>query len=280
MTSRVWLLTLAVLIGVHGDCQVNTRYSCRCENDTSTNVTCHNPVFSQIPNDVVHPSTDLMELNITGGHLGILQPLLFPNLQMLYIQQSQLTLLRDLALSGLTNLEGLVLKHNRITAVNAATFANLKQLKYLDLSYNSLTSIHEGAFQDLVRLETLILSDNAIVKIVDSPFISLQRLVKLDLSSNQLSGTLRNESLRGLAALETLKLGNNQLSAIDGDALRDCRSRLRVLYLNHNRLETLSRNLVQWRYVLGIDLSGNPWNCDCRLTWMKGLPNQDMFRFR
>lgn len=41
-----------------------------------------------------------------------------------------------------------------------------------------------------------------------------------------------------------------------------------MLNLSGNALDGLEERLVNWSVVGKFDLSGNAWNCDCRLGWM------------
>lgn len=40
------------------------------------------------------------------------------------------------------------------------------------------------------------------------------------------------------------------------------------LDLSHNQLRWMPESLVSWNTLLGVDLQGNPWHCDCALQWM------------
>ena len=40
------------------------------------------------------------------------------------------------------------------------------------------------------------------------------------------------------------------------------------VYLSNNGLTTISFSLLPWDKIDTIKLDGNPWNCDCSLSWI------------
>lgn len=148
-----------------------------------------------------------------------------------------------------TNLEYLDLRGNHIT--NFMPLANLRTLKYLDISKNF--SVMSGnkekgldltPMQNLVLLETLIASGNLITDV--TPLAGLTCLKELDLQNNRLtevsalatctslenlnlssnygvnSATMNEQGISSIACvagmtnLQTLRVGNNILTSLEG----------------------------------------------------------------
>ncbi|XP_008207525.2 adhesion G protein-coupled receptor A3 isoform X1 [Nasonia vitripennis] len=133
------------------------------------------------------------------------------------------------------------LSKNDISIIRVDTFKNLSNLKRLNLSANKITLLDEGVFNGLANLERLDLSKNLISSIDSHAFKRLSMLKRLNLSNNAIS-TLETTVFHGLLALERLKL-------------------------NGNKLVTLKEGTFHGLPLRQLDISGNPWNCDCNLFW-------------
>lgn len=166
----------------------------------------------------------------------------------------------------------------------------------LNLTGNVLKTLPGRQFQQthLVHLQRIYLSRCGIVQMAEDAFRGLSNLVELDLSHNfltsaprlapycahlrrlQLSSNpiqkLASHSFRGLRSLVSLELSQCQLAQLTSDTFADLVS-LEVLRLDGNRLRTLPADGLQLPPLNSLDLSDNPWRCDCSLRelrrWMQ-----------
>ena len=130
------------------------------------------------------------------------------------------------------------------------TFPNLEEL---DLSKNALNELPARLTSDIPTLKRLSLLGNAIPN--DSVFISPNKhLLTLNLQSNKL--TRVPPSIRHNRRLESLWLGNNDLTSLDTKTLRRMR-RLTDLNLYNAGLTTLPQTIGQLKRVKVLDLYYN-----------------------
>ncbi|XP_041988192.1 leucine-rich repeat-containing protein 24 [Aricia agestis] len=148
------------------------------------------------------------------------------------------------ARTGLVNLQRVYLRNCNIGQINDRAFKGLTNLVELDLSHNLLTQIPSNSFVDAPFLRDLTLSHNPIIKIHADSLSNLGSVVKLDLSKCEIRD-INSDVFRSLQSVESIKLNGNNL--------RD---------LPLSSLEKLEKLRV-------IDLSDNPWICDCRLRDVK-----------
>ncbi|XP_013923036.1 PREDICTED: trophoblast glycoprotein [Thamnophis sirtalis] len=183
--------------------------------------------------------------------------------------------------ASLSELTILDLRGNQLSWVGAETFAGLPHLKQLDLSDNLLTwlspmalgnassrleeldlssSLYNNSFVVLVaellqtgtllNLKRLDLSDNNLIYLPAKMFSALPRLEHLDVHNNSLV-SLRNVFLGSLQQLHTFNLGGNGFKTLRNDTLQQ----------------------LQGLPLLSLNLSGNPWVCDCHIedlvNWLK-----------
>uniref|UniRef100_U3KJC6 Nyctalopin n=1 Tax=Ficedula albicollis TaxID=59894 RepID=U3KJC6_FICAL len=172
------------------------------------------------------------------------------------------------AIRGMENLTHVYLERNRIEAVAYNSLQGLSKLKYLNLQDNKINVIHERAFQGCQRMEYLYLNDNLISELPENSFDGLRRLKMLNLGGNFLRN-ISNTWFRDLGELEFLYLDRNRISYIEEGAFENLTS-LVALHLNSNNLTTLPFSVFEPVYFLGrLYLFRNPWECDCRLEWLK-----------
>uniref|UniRef100_A0A3B4A0Z6 LRRNT domain-containing protein n=1 Tax=Periophthalmus magnuspinnatus TaxID=409849 RepID=A0A3B4A0Z6_9GOBI len=133
----------------------------------------------------------------------------------------------------------LIISNNRIVELPPLALNYLSDLVYLDCSNNSLTEISESTFGNLRKLAYLDLSFNTLTRIEDRTFGPLASMVMLRMTDNP------------------------GLSHIHPDAFAE-NAALQVLDVSRNNLTTLNiTSLIALPALRSVDLSGNPWSCDC-----------------
>uniref|UniRef100_S4R995 Toll like receptor 3 n=1 Tax=Petromyzon marinus TaxID=7757 RepID=S4R995_PETMA len=94
-------------------------------------------------------------------------------------------------------------------------FAGLSAVLDIYMSYNTYVMLTSGSFANTPSLRRLWLSRTRLTSLDSerSPFYGLVNLTYLDLSNNNMNKVL-GDTFRGLAALQTLKLGHNNLARL------------------------------------------------------------------
>ena len=134
---------------------------------------------------------------------------------------------------------------NRIDSIAPDAFRGLRNLQILDISENKLTSFPTEAFKHMKYVREVNFKGNPIKYILED---DLQHLPKLEIVSfeNNWLERIHPKAFAGLEKLEEINLVNNELT-----------------YLSSEMEDHLPTSLKFFR------LYQNPWNCDCKLRWLR-----------
>ena len=236
---------------------------------TSINVTCYDRRLTEVPSPI-------------GINVGALD-----------LSKNLIKNLPDGSFKRARFLKFLNLSHNRLSDIRVGAFKGLISLSHLHLHHNLLSSLHSDIFDDIPQLEHLDLNHNRLTTLTSdllaigdrSPCLlgccaklRLPQLQYLDLSHNaNLGNNIRydgfcSDKLRYLALRDT-GLSNVQFLV---DILKRNRTKsLAKLDLSGNRISFLTAKQLDvfLAKVDVLDLSSNPFRCDCSIlsmvTWLK-----------
>ncbi|XP_063706940.1 chaoptin isoform X2 [Culicoides brevitarsis] len=240
----------------------------------------------------------LEELDLTNNRLSKVPDTSFHNLKNLRVVEMHDNMIDQLSKGTFQgdlhhNLEIVSFAFNSIRHVSQHTFVDLKSLKKVRLEDNKIERIERKAFMNLDKLRTINLRGNKINSISDEAFQNLQSLEYLDMAYNSLSSfdfdyfdqvgsisSLRvnvsynkitdlRDNVSSLSVrdhsgsvfhsnIKQLDLSHNNISNILGGFFRPAEISLTHLYLGHNYLTNISRDVfgsmphLQW-----LDLSHN-----------------------
>ena len=149
------------------------------------------------------------------------------------------------------------ISHNNIELIGPKLFKDLKSLTNIDLSGNRLTKTRPDIFSDLfknnIRLEQLNLNGNMLSTLPLDTLVSNIKLKKLYLSHNFFKQLTFDISQ--LIELEYLDLSHNSIEYLDEYSIQ----LLDDLYDTQKSGIDLSESNT----TLVLDLSGNPFTCQC-----------------
>ncbi|CAB4063177.1 unnamed protein product [Lepeophtheirus salmonis] len=197
-----------------------------------------------------------------------------PDLRILNLENNLLTSIPTDAFKPLVDLAELYLSGNPFISIPDGSFATFRSLIALDLSSCRLTSLSIGSFQGLGTLRKLKLSDNELKSIPDGAIRdSVPNLEELYIGPESIHFSDFIIWTRSAEHLEHVVISENRhLKAISEVTFGDdspSLMHLRHFDLAENGLETLSEALLpNWLKIKVIDLTGNPWRCDCETTWL------------
>ena len=179
----------------------------QCKIFDNTTLDCFNRHLSSIP---TLPQEQIYKIVLSRNNLTrVLNPTFVkhPNIEALYLDSNQISLIERLAFAGLYNLTTLFLQYNRLTNLLPDVFINLKQLETLDLSDNQLDRTPQEILSHLTQLRKFVYSQSSnaspifTTENVATPLMNLEEIFLHQFIDTQ-----------ELGAFKTLKLTNDSLS--------------------------------------------------------------------
>ena len=253
--------------------------------------------LERLENRVFKPLKSLKELNLVSNRISEVDQRAFAGcsctLVSLNLEDNLLMKVPTLAFSHLTNLAELSLAGNSLRVITDSSFPSLPSLALLSLAGNLIEKIHERGFTRVASVTRLDLHDNALYQVPTPALQAFSSLHSLSLGQNKFT-VIQAGALGGLNKLKKLEIqGCPDLVEVSEDALAECLDletlrissnrrlvhlhpsslgllpSLRSLDLSNNALTNVSPSLAPWMALTSLDLSGNPWTCDCDSSFLR-----------
>uniref|UniRef100_A0A3Q4IC46 Si:ch211-237i5.4 n=1 Tax=Neolamprologus brichardi TaxID=32507 RepID=A0A3Q4IC46_NEOBR len=188
---------------------------------------------------------------------------------LLELGRNNMSVIGTQAFKGLWSLRVLVLTNSQIEEIQPQAFFSLSFLEKLDLSWNKLKTLPVDFSSSLPALKELRLQHNNLHYLSGYRYMAICGSSECRESPSQFSITQSfslpvSHSIFSLSHALVLDLSHNKL--IDTGALAPLYS-LAVLDLEGNNLHNLKFKTFISLHTTAthIQLSGNPWSCDCEL---------------
>ncbi|CAH1781840.1 unnamed protein product [Owenia fusiformis] len=235
------------------------------------------------------------KIDFSGGAVKTIGQLAFSplvHLTELHMQRNSIHFIGKDAFKGLIKLKILYLQNNHLSVLPEGIFSDLYSLTLLKLNSNNLLGVDENLFLHSTLLEELDLSDNSIADMPDNllsgllnmnilslakslksmkqtkwrdQLLGMRKLQKLNLRGNGIT-TLDVDSFQNLESLSYLDISGNRLQTIPVGIFDTARTELRVIYAQNNLITTLDARLFKQLHLTNLDISVNPFNCECKLA--------------
>ncbi|XP_049845926.1 phospholipase A2 inhibitor beta [Schistocerca gregaria] len=198
----------------------------------------------------------------------------YTKLQVVDMSNNGLQVIRGKSYHRVSNVQLLILNHNELNISSDGTgkenyhhpriFSNFEHLMELHLTDAFADNTPEGLAEDL---HDIFVKSN------------LTHLIKLHLEQNEIHRFKDPKVFCDLPALMDLHLGDNKLKDLDFNI--ECLPNLRFIDLEKNDISVLDSKQLDKLDILParnqsllVDLGGNPFTCDCRITdFYKWLQN-------
>ncbi|XP_049883851.1 carboxypeptidase N subunit 2-like [Pectinophora gossypiella] len=236
-----------------------------------------------IPGQEPQPFAKMRTLNLSHNELHALPQDLFialPELTTLDLSGNPLRYIDQVTMAAvtmLTKLKELNLSSCELETLPEGLFRRQRRLERLDLSANLFTSV-PATLGETANLVYLRLDENPFASLDEGTAISkLTSLQELHLNRLSKLQSISEGALGQLESLTSLYLCcNRRLTTLDPgflmwtDELEVERfPLLQKLHLNNNNLSIISSEyLDRWDRLVEVDVSNNPYTCDCHIQWM------------
>ncbi|CAD7077426.1 unnamed protein product [Hermetia illucens] len=206
-------------------------------------------------------------------------------------------------LTGTFTLAGLYIRNSELKGIEEDAFEGsvYQQLSHLEISFSSIDYLKKGSFAHLTSLTDLTLDhsvkefspeyldgiENNIKQIeihgvsdLHSPnelfgILPLPKLITLELGNNNFGDTINESTFQNVTPKYYLNLTDCKISSLHPRTFAVAQKGPTDLYLENNYLKEVSGEvfepIIERDSHSKIKLSGNPWNCTCRLLSLVNL---------
>ncbi|KAF8792076.1 Leucine-rich repeat transmembrane protein like [Argiope bruennichi] len=155
-----------------------------------------------------------------------------------------------------------------ITQWDWSQLKNLRKLDLIDIVDISMYSIDQE-MPPLKSLTSLGISKAEISFVHPTAFSKLENLMQLSLVNNEITELSRAMLPDPASKLVMIDLSDNKLESLPDDMFTNMPN-LKDVEINNNRLMTLNQETFQWLFenLQSFMMTGNEIRCDCRLKWL------------
>lgn len=240
------------------------------EANNLTHLIASNNRLKQIPSLLFVKTNKLSYVDFSNNTIEEIDPLAFAgasNIEFLDLSRNNLTEFHE-QLKSLTNLVTLNLSHNAIKELH---FLRIPNLITFDMSYNKLTDLTEDTFNQTIKLKDLNLSFNSIGNLKLQTLARMPNLERIDLRATNIS-SIRLGTFSHQHKLISLDLSENLLKDLDFRLFMPILHDLKTLRLGENQLSHLNgfRNTLFPQLQL-LDITGNNFNCTYLHHFMENI---------
>ena len=191
------------------------------------------------------------------------------------LSANRISTLSAFCFAKLFHLRTLSLRGNSLVTVTPRAYHGLSQLTLLDLGGNLLKKVPVRGFHFVKSLKRLYLDRNFFPVIPSMAFYPLNELIELYLRDNSALTTIEAFGFDGLFALEKCDLTNNgKLRKLDRNAFPPKGlPRVKAIFLKGAGLRNVSMHIFLGltQSLERVDISDNPWRCNCHLRNLKSF---------
>lgn len=226
--------------------------------------------LQSVPFHALAPLKDLFALDLSFNRINEIQDdtfVLNRKINSVQLKSNQISRLSNRTFSYLYDLKSLNLVNNSLTELPKGLFKDLANLQYLNLASNSLHTLLPDALKGLVQLRWLNISDNPVALLPSKLFQYTQLLESLSVDTTDIE-TIPSHLFDGLKNLRVLSMKDNVHLEMIYDSIFDDLKRLQDIDFSRNNLTTLPHSLQTVKNLTSLNISMNPWMCDCRMAWV------------
>ena len=158
---------------------------------------------------------------------------------------------------------------NKVTTLTENYFQSYIYLQEIYMTESGISSMSPDTFRGLTNLQLLDLEDNLLEEVPFRAFRFISTVRSISFKDNKLTRLKRN-FFQFLPNLETVSFENCLIEQIHPLLFQEL-THLKEINLVNNELTTLDAQMGQSLppNLSVLRLYRNPWNCDCRLRWLR-----------